>query len=106
MKLERPYQSRNGKVRQIPYETCRCGSYRSGPVGGVCGICGDAIPTQAEQKEINRMKELTMVDPKYDPNKKTDDATKKDDAAKKKKDEDTEDEEEEKTDKRQEQKPR
>jgi hypothetical protein len=104
MELERPYQSRNGKVRQIPYEICRCGSYRSGPAGGVCGICGDAIPTRAEQYQINRMKEITMVDPKYDPNQKPGQEPKKDDESKKKKQ--GEEDEEEETDKRQEQKPR
>jgi hypothetical protein len=94
-KLVRPYESYTGEIRFIPMEFCRCRE-RRGPAGGCCGVCGDAIPNQGEQARINRMEDAMMADPKYDPNKKPDDAPKdNENTAEKKKKPEHEDEEEE-----------
>jgi hypothetical protein len=50
-RLLRPLQLRDGKVEHHPIDVCRCDSYR-GPVGGVCGACGGAIPTENERKRL------------------------------------------------------
>jgi len=41
---------RHGKTitTQQGLEVCKCGSKRRGPVGGICGNCGQAIPSQEE----------------------------------------------------------
>lgn len=48
--LERPWIDHTlpeaNKTRGL--EVCKCGSKRRGPMGGVCGNCGQAIPSQQE----------------------------------------------------------
>jgi hypothetical protein len=90
--LIRPYLSYSGNVRYIPYEVCRCGE-RNGMSGGLCAVCGDAIPTRRERLRLNRMEDVMMSDPKYDPNQTEE--PKKDEP--KKKQPEHEDEEEEET---------
>jgi hypothetical protein len=101
VKLNRQYETFDGKIRFIPLEICRCGADQRGPIGGVCGACGNAIPNRMELDRLNRMEDVMMADPKYDPNQPKE--PKKEDETKKKPD--NEDEEEEETERRQEQEP-
>jgi hypothetical protein len=56
--LNRPYQRRNGDIRYIPLEICQCGEDRRGPLGGVCSNCGDAIPSENEQKHLDKYEKV------------------------------------------------
>jgi hypothetical protein len=41
--------TRDGRVRTVILDVCRCGD-RRGPEGGVCGNCGNAIPNGNERR--------------------------------------------------------
>jgi hypothetical protein len=43
LKLGRPYLRPDGKMDWVRLPICRCNG-RRGPLGGVCGNCGNAIP--------------------------------------------------------------
>lgn len=45
----RPKLLPGGVEAAVPIPGCRCGAARRGPDGGVCGVCGGAIPTPREQ---------------------------------------------------------
>jgi len=42
----RPKRLSDGGVERIRLDECACGKERRGPDGGVCGRCGDAIPSR------------------------------------------------------------
>jgi len=47
--VQRPYLTQDGMVKMVDADWCRCGPQKGrGPLGGVCGRCGGAIPDRAD----------------------------------------------------------
>ena len=52
-RLPRPYKLPNGDISVVLLVPCICqDSLRKGPIGGVCGRCGNAIPSNTELERI------------------------------------------------------
>lgn len=46
--------AKNGKVKTIRLFGCACGNEQRGPKGGVCGVCGRAIPDEKADKMTDK----------------------------------------------------
>jgi hypothetical protein len=62
--LWRPYVFPSGRRTNIPVAVCSC-PLRRGPLGGVCALCGDAIPSEAERRPPNHQSQLAPADNKF-----------------------------------------